>query len=160
MLTIAAIGVRTPLMELGLLPDGRPAVPPLGRHSPAGWLTALASPGQIGPAVIIGHVDTARDGPAVFFHLRDLRPGDRILVERADGHRVEFAVTSVVTVPKADFPSSAVYGPVDHPALRLITCGGTFDRAAGHYRSSVIVFASAWRPDADATQGGSRTLRT
>jgi sortase (surface protein transpeptidase) len=88
-------------MELGLLPDGRPAVPPLGRRSPAGWLTALASPGEVGPAVIIGHVDSARDGPAVFFRLGSLRPGDRILVDRADGRRVEFAVTSVVTVAKA-----------------------------------------------------------
>jgi hypothetical protein len=149
LLTIPQIGVRTSLMSLGLQRDGSPEVPPLGARVPAGWLRALRTPGEIGTAVILGHVDSAADGPAVFYRLGQLRPGDAVLVDRADGRRARFVVTSVERVAKVEFPAASVYGPSDVPALRLITCGGTFDHAHGHYRDNVIVYATA-----DAPGGG------
>jgi len=140
-LQIPRIGVRTPLLELGLAPDGSLAMPPPTARAAAGWYRNLASPGEIGPAVIAGHVDSARDGPAVFFRLGALRPGDRVDVGRADRLVAHFDVTDVFSVPKTRFPSATVYGPEDHPGLRLLTCGGRFDRAAGHYLDTVIVLA-------------------
>jgi sortase (surface protein transpeptidase) len=131
------------LLPLGFLASGAPEVPPLTAHAPAGWLTPLVTPGEVGPAVIIGHVDSARDGPGVFFRLGDLRPGDRLSVTRADRRTVVFRVTSSVLVAKDRFPSDAVYGPVPYPALRLVTCGGPFDAARGHYRDNLVVFAVA-----------------
>ncbi len=140
-LDIPAIGVHTPLSLLGLNRDGTVAVPPLGSRAPAGWYRYLSSPGEVGPAVILGHVDSARDGPAVFYRLGELRPGDRITVTRQDRTQVRFVVTGAISVPKRDFPSGAVYGPVGYPALRLVTCGGSFDPARHSYRDNVIVFA-------------------
>jgi sortase (surface protein transpeptidase) len=141
-LTIPAIGVDTPLLELGLHTDGTIEVPPVAGDAPAGWYRNLASPGEVGPAVVIGHVDSARDGPAVFFRLRDLRAGDRITVARADGRTVVFTVDRVAAFPKAAFPTAEVYGGVDHSALRLVTCGGEFDRYRREYKGNVIAFAS------------------
>lgn len=141
-LDIPAIGVSTPLMALGLNDDGTIAVPPLRTDAPAGWYRYLATPGETGSAVILGHVDTARDGPAVFYRLRDLQPGDRITVQRADGRRAAFTVDRVAEYAKADFPAAAVYGSADRPVLRLITCGGTFDHAARSYRDDVVVYAA------------------
>jgi len=140
-LEIASIGVRTPLLELGLAADGSLAMPSPTAHAPAGWYRYLASPGETGPAVIAGHVDSAHDGPAVFFRLGALRPGNAIDVGRVDGLVAHFAVTEVFSVPKSRFPSATVYGPTDRPALRLVTCGGTFDRATGHWLDSVVVLA-------------------
>jgi hypothetical protein len=141
-LDIPAIGVSTPLMTLGLNDDGTIAVPPLRTDAPAGWYRYLATPGETGSAVILGHVDTARDGPAVFYRLRDLRPGDRLSVRRADERTAVFAVDRVAEYAKADFPAAAVYGSVGRPVLRLITCGGTFDHVRRQYRGNVIVFAT------------------
>jgi hypothetical protein len=145
-LAIPRIGVRTALMDLGLNPDGTVAVPPLGRDAPAGWYRYLASPGEPGPAVILGHVDSARDGPAVFYRLGELRPGDLVAVTRADGGTVRFVVTSVVRVPKQAFPTEAVYGATADPQLRLITCGGAFDPGRHSYRDNVIAFARMLPP--------------
>ena len=144
-LDIPAIGVSTALMELGLNPDGTIAVPPLRAGAPAGWYRNLATPGEVGPAVILGHVDTARDGPAVFYQLRDLRPGDEVSVRRADGRTAVFGVDRVAEYPKSQFPSEDVYGAVDRPVLRLITCGGTFDRLQRSYRGNVVVYATLRR---------------
>ncbi len=141
-LDIPAIGVSTPLTTLGLNDDGTIAVPPLRTDAPAGWYRYLAAPGETGPAVILGHVDTARDGPAVFYRLHDLQPGDRVTVRRADGRTAAFTVDRVAEYAKADFPAAAVYGAVDRPVLRLITCGGTFDHLHRTYRGNVIVFAT------------------
>jgi hypothetical protein len=141
-LDIPSIGVSTPLMSLGLNADGTIAVPPLRTDAPAGWYQYLATPGETGPAVLLGHVDTARDGPAVFYRLRDLHPGDRLSVRRADGRTAVFAVDRVAEYAKSDFPAAAVYGSVDRPVLRLITCGGTFDHVHRQYRGNVIVFAT------------------
>jgi Sortase domain len=137
-LAIPAIGVMTPLVRLGLDPDGGMAVPAdFGR---AGWFTGGPAPGQVGPSVIAGHVDS-RSGPAVFYRLRELRPGQAILVDRADGGRLRFVVEQARSYPKAGFPTEAVFGPVPAAALRLITCGGDFDRARGSYRDNLVVFA-------------------
>jgi sortase (surface protein transpeptidase) len=141
-LDIPAIGVHTPLISLGLKPDGTVEVPPLDRDAPAGWYKNLATPGEAGPAVILGHVDSARDGPAVFYRLRDLQPGDRISVGRTDGSKVRFVVRSVARYPKKDFPTAAVYGPSPRAELRLVTCGGSFDALRRHYRDNIVVFAA------------------
>jgi sortase (surface protein transpeptidase) len=140
-LDIPAIGVHTSLMSLGLQPDGTIDVPPLKKNAPAGWYRYLSSPGEPGPAVILGHVDSARDGPAVFFRLGDLKPGDRFSIRRDDGWTTTFTVTKVGVYAKTAFPSEAVYGAVPDAQVRLVTCGGTFDRASGHYRDNIVVFA-------------------
>ncbi|MEU4428276.1 class F sortase [Actinoplanes sp. NPDC024001] len=140
-LEIPAIKLRAPVTPIGLRRDGTIDVPPLRSDAPAGWYKNAPSPGETGAAVLVGHVDTARDGPAVFYRLRELRRGNPISVRRADGTVADFVVTKVTTHPKDDFPSADVYGPVDGPELRLITCGGVFDRSRGSYRSNVVVFA-------------------
>ena len=137
-LSIPAIGVETPLLRLGLEPDRSMEVP--GDFDLAGWFAGGPVPGQPGPAVIAGHVDS-RTGPAVFYRLRELRAGDRIEVTRADGTRLRFVVDSNQSFPKAGFPTGAVFGPTPAAELRLITCAGTFDRARGSYRDNLVVFA-------------------
>lgn len=141
-LAIPAIGVDSALIPLGLNPDGTIAVPPLGRTAPAGWYRYLATPGEIGPAVILGHVDSAREGPAVFFRLSELRAGDPITVRRADGRTAVFTVTRVEGYLKEAFPTETVYGGLDHPALRLVTCGGTYDKIRRQYRGNVVAYAT------------------
>jgi len=137
-LIIPAIGVRTRLVRLGLTASGALQVP--ATAAVAGWYTGSPRPGAIGAAVIAGHIDSYL-GPGVFFRLRLLRPGDRVYVRRADGTLALFLVSAVRTFLKSRFPTEAVYGPVPDAQLRLITCGGTFDPATGHYLSNVIVFA-------------------
>ena len=137
-LTIPAIGVQTNLTHLGLASDGTLQAPP--NTVVAGWYTGSPRPGDVGAAVIAGHVDS-RTGPGVFYQLRQLHPGDPVYVKRADGSVAKFSVTDVQQYPKAQFPTAAVYGPVPDSELRLITCGGTFDPATGHYLSNVIVDA-------------------
>jgi sortase (surface protein transpeptidase) len=135
---IPSIGVDSGLMALGLQPDGSLEVPPEG--FPAGWYTEAPTPGELGPAIIAGHVDW--DGsPGVFFALRDLTPGAEVAVEREDGSTAVFRVESVEQFPKDSFPTDAVYADTDHAALRLITCGGSFDRQARSYSDNIVVFA-------------------
>jgi sortase (surface protein transpeptidase) len=133
---IPAIGVSSPLVRLGLGPDGTMQVP--GDYQVAGWFTGGPQPGQLGPAVIVGHVDS-RTGPAVFYRLRDLRPGDQIRVVRADRRVVRFRVDSLASYPKQSLPGEEVYGATTAPVLRLITCAGTFDRARRSYRENLVV---------------------
>jgi Sortase domain len=137
-LTVPAIGVRTRLVDLGLNRNGTLEVP--ASTTVAGWFTGSPRPGAVGPAVIAGHVDS-RTGPAIFFWLRTLRPGERIYVGRGDGTLAVFTVTSVRMYSKDEFPTAAVYGPVPDAELRLITCGGVFDGSLGSYLSNVVVFA-------------------
>jgi hypothetical protein len=139
--SIPAIGVSSSLLRLGVNPDGTLQVPSLTGPSMAAWYKYSPTPGQIGTAVIEGHVDT-RQGPAVFFRLGALHPGDRIEVTLADGVVAVFHVTGVREYPKDKFPSRAIYGATDYAALHLITCGGVFDDKTGHYLSSTVVFAS------------------
>jgi hypothetical protein len=135
---IPAVAVDAPLVRLGLAADGSMEVP--ADFSRAGWFQDGALPGQPGPAVIAGHVDSTT-GPAVFYRLRKLRPGDTIRVDRADGVRLRFVVEERAQYPKASFPTAAVFGPVPWAALRLVTCGGTFDRGRRSYRDDVVVYA-------------------
>ena len=141
-LRIPAIGVDTSVVPLGLAADGEVRVPPIEANSPAGWYDGSPSPGQTGPSVILGHVTVGSYGDGVFLHLDRLHKGDRASVVRQDGSTATFAVDSVQTVAKSHFPTSAVYGNVDHPALRLITCGGTRISGGGGYTDNVIVYAS------------------
>lgn len=142
---IPSIGVASAVFDVGRNPDGTIEVPPLDgspRTNEAAWYRYSPTPGQLGPSVIEGHVDSERGGPSVFYRLGDVKPGDRVDVTLADGQVARFDVSGVREYPKATFPTQAVYGNTDHPALRLITCGGTFDRATGHYESNIVVFAS------------------
>jgi sortase (surface protein transpeptidase) len=136
---IPAIGVSSTLVRLGLNPDGTMQVP--GDYQVAGWFTGAPQPGQLGPAVIAGHVDS-RTGPAVFYRLRDLRPGDQIRVVRADRRVVRFRVDSLASYPKQSLPGEEVFGATTAPVLRLITCAGTFDRAQRSYRENLVVSAT------------------
>jgi hypothetical protein len=136
---IPSIGVSSPLVELGLGEDGAMEAP--DDFAVAGWFTLGPQPGQPGPAVIAGHVDS-RDGPAVFYRLAELVPGDEVIVHRADGSDVRFTVSRQRRYPKDQFPADAVYGPVPGPELRLITCGGEFDRSSRQYRDNVVVYAT------------------
>ncbi len=141
-LQIAAIGVDTTLMDLRLKADGTMEVPKSG--FPAGWFTGAPTPGELGPAIIAGHVDMK--GPGVFYDLHKVKPGDRVTVTRADGRRPEFRVTRVQAFPKHLFPTKAVYGDIDHAGLRLITCGGSFNRQCGHYEDNIGAFADLVTP--------------
>jgi Sortase domain len=141
-LDIPAIGVRAEIIALGLRGGGSMATPPLTRPFLAGWYDLGPTPGQRGAAVIAGHVDAASVGPAVFYHLGDLRPGQLIYVTLADGRTAVFAVSAAALYPKADFPATTVFGYTKDPSLRLITCGGVFDPQTGHYLSNIVVFAS------------------
>ena len=139
---IPSIGVRSPLLRLGLNPDGTIQVPDIATSADeAAWYKNSVTPGQIGAAVIEGHVDS-QVGPAVFFRLGALHPGDRIDVTLADRMTAVFRVTGVREYSKVDFPTEMIYGRTNYASLRVVTCGGTFDYATGHYLSSVVVFAS------------------
>jgi sortase (surface protein transpeptidase) len=139
---IPSIGVASSLGQLGREADQTVEVPT--RWEEAGWYALGPRPGDPGSAVILGHVDSKR-GPAVFFRLRELRRGDQVEVTRADGSSVRFVVQRTAQYDKRQFPTDEVYYPTLTPALRLVTCGGTFDATAGHYRSNILVFA-ALRP--------------
>jgi hypothetical protein len=137
-LSITAIGVDTPLESLELRSDGTLAAP--REWNRAGWYAAGVRPGAPGPAVIAGHVDSTT-GPAVFFKLRLLRVGDLVTVRRTDGSTAKFVVDNVHAYPKAQFPTSDVYGPTPVPELRLVTCTGDFDAGAGSYLDNLVVSA-------------------
>ena len=140
---IPSIGVQSTLVQLGLNPDKSIEVPSLDDpDSKAGWYKYSPTPGQIGPTVILGHVDSAKYGPGVFFKLGALQPGATVEVTLTDRIVAVFTVDKVVAYPKSAFPSTAVYGTIDHPGLRLITCGGTFDPTAGSYESNIVAYAT------------------
>lgn len=138
-LRIPAIGISVSLSVLGLNATRTVQVPT--DYQQPGWYDLGPSPGQMGSAVILGHVDTYV-GPAVFFRLRTLVKGDKVVVTLADGVVANFNVDSVATYVKAQFPAQEVYGTQGHPALQLVTCGGTFDTATGHYLSNVVVYTT------------------
>ena len=137
---IPAIGVdATSLVPLAIIPaTGELAAP--ARFEQAGWYAGGPVPGEPGPAVIAAHVDS-RAGPAVFFRLKELRPGDKVTVPRSDGITATFTVTGVERYPKNAFPTQKVHGPTPDRALRLITCGGSFDHAKRSYRDNIVVYA-------------------
>jgi sortase (surface protein transpeptidase) len=137
---IPGIGVNAPVMKLGRDADGTVQVPPLAEHNLTGWYRYGPSPGQRGPAVILGHVDSTT-GISVFYYLRNLHAGDTVYVTLADGKVAAFAVDGLQRVAKDAFPTASVYGKAGYPSLRLITCGGPFDQATGHYTDNIIVYA-------------------
>jgi sortase (surface protein transpeptidase) len=135
---IPSIGVDTELMDLGLQADGTLEVPPDG--FPAGWYTGAPTPGQLGPAIIAGHVDWG-GRPGVFFELREVSTGDEVAVTREDGSTARFRVSRVEQYGKDAFPTQIVYDDLDHAGLRLITCGGSFDAERRSYDDNIVVFA-------------------
>jgi sortase (surface protein transpeptidase) len=137
-LRIPAIDVDTGLESLGLAPDKSIEVPE--KPGVAGWWERGPRPGQVGPAVILGHVRW--NAPAVFSRLYTLQRGDEILVDRADGTTARFVVTRQGNYRKVAFPSDVVYYPTLDPELRLVTCGGPYDRATGTYTENLVVFAA------------------
>jgi len=141
-LTIPLIGVKTNLITLGLAQGGAMQVP--SSTTVAGWYTGSPRPGSIGSSIIVGHIDST-SGPGVFYRLTELRSGDDVFVKRADGTTAEFRVTSIQTYLKDQFPTEKVYGPTPDAELRLITCGGAFDPATGHYLSNIVVYATEVR---------------
>jgi sortase (surface protein transpeptidase) len=136
-LQIPAIGVDTSVAPLGRNPDGTAQVP--SSPSYAGWYDLGPRPGQLGPAVILGHVDSLT-GPGVFYRLRSLLPGDIITI-RAGDQVLRFEVSRLMTYAKDQFPTAAVFGATPDAELRLITCSGPFDRSTGHYLDNIVVFA-------------------
>ncbi|HTC69988.1 MAG TPA: class F sortase [Acidothermaceae bacterium] len=142
-ITVPTIGVDSVLMSLGLLADGSLQVPPSG--FPAGWYTGAPTPGQLGPAIIVGHIDWGGH-PGVFYRLRDLKPGAEINVTRANGSVAVFRVSSVQEFSKDAFPTKLVYGNTAYAGLRLITCGGAFDSKLHSYEDDIIAFAELVPP--------------
>ncbi|MER6759896.1 MULTISPECIES: class F sortase [Amycolatopsis] len=137
---IPSIGVTSTLIPLGLNADGTVQVPSLDTPGQAGWYRYGPSPGEPGPAVVLGHVDGSHKA-GVFYRLHDLRPGDTAEFDLADGTHRTFVITRLDQQPKDAFPTAAVYGETPDPELRLITCGGAFDRAKHSYVDNVIVYA-------------------
>lgn len=141
-LDVPSIEVHSDLSTVGVNPDGTIEVPAPGPlYDLPAWYRYSPSPGELGPAVIEGHLDSP-DGPSIFFRLGELRAGDEVAVTRADGSTAVFRVTSVRRYAKDAFPTAEVYGNTPHPGLRLITCGGGIDPATGHYADNVVVYAS------------------
>ena len=147
---IPAIDVHSVVRDVGRTADGAletPAPGPL--YDDAAWYRHSPTPGELGPAILLGHVDSAANGPSVFFRLGELRRGDRVSVTRADDTVAVFVIDEVHRYAKDHFPTDTVYGDIDHAGLRIITCGGAFDDAAGHYLDNVVVFASLVEPSAN-----------
>ncbi|MEB3962713.1 class F sortase [Streptomyces kunmingensis] len=142
-LRIAALHLDTAIGPLSLDSEGR--LPAPADYTDVGWWREGPSPGEAGPAVIAGHLDTV-SGPAVFANLTGLRPGDRVEITRADQSRAVFEVRGAAEYPQDDFPTDAVYGSTPDAQLRLITCGGAYDRAAGRYLANTVVSATMVTP--------------
>lgn len=138
-IAIPAIQLNSDIVTIGQKADGSLQVP--GRPDVTGWYNLGPSPGEVGPAIIVGHVDSLT-GPAVFWNLRNLKAGDQITVTRQDGAVVSFTVDSLASFDQANFPTQAVYGNINGVGLRLITCGGTFNYLTRHYSHNTVVFAS------------------
>jgi sortase (surface protein transpeptidase) len=139
-ISIPSIGIDAGVMQVGLAADGSLETPPVLDYI-TGWYRGSPTPGEIGPSVIDGHVDNYK-GISVFWRLRELTPGAEVDIARADGSTVKFKVDALQQFDQDDFPTKAVYGNINHAGLRLITCGGTFDTATGHYNQNTVVFAS------------------
>ncbi|MBE1580339.1 class F sortase [Amycolatopsis roodepoortensis] len=137
---VPKIEAKSSLIPLGLNADNTIEVPPITQPLQAGWYVHGPTPGEVGPSVILGHVD-GNQQKGIFFRLKEMAPGDKVSVTRKDGTTAEFAVTKVERVAKDKFPTDAVYGDTTEPELRLITCGGVFDKASRNYLDNIIVFA-------------------
>lgn len=140
-IVIKRLGVNAPVESIGLAKDGSIEVPPVDKANLAGWYREMSTPGEAGPAIILGHKDT-RTTTAVFSRLWEIRNGDTIEVKRQDGLTAVFTVGGVEQASKKTFPTQRVYGNQTNAQLHLITCGGTYDRTIGHYKDNIIVYAT------------------
>jgi sortase (surface protein transpeptidase) len=138
-LNIPALGLEASVTGVGQNSDGSMEIP---GPNDVGWYTLGPSPGELGPAIIVGHVDYVT-GPAIFWKLRDIEPGNQISVNRGDGSTVKFSVEKVATYDQNNFPTDEVYGNLDYPGLRLITCDGDFNYLTHHYSHNLVVYARA-----------------
>jgi sortase (surface protein transpeptidase) len=141
-ISIPAIAINSSVISVGKNTDGTLQTPGAQQYNKAAWYHESAAPGQLGSSVIEGHLDYIHKGPAVFFRLGELKPGDKISVEREDGMTATFIVYELDTYKKDTFPTARVYGTTGEPVLVLITCGGEFSHSSGEYDSNVVVFAS------------------
>lgn len=141
-MTIPSIGVRSAVRSLGQADDGTLEVPKGRIYDDAAWYRYSPTPGSLGPAILLGHVDSKEKGPSVFYRLSQVKPGARITVTRADKSVAIFEVDKVRTYAKKNFPTETVYNDIDHAGLRILTCGGAFDASAGSYVDNTVVFAS------------------
>lgn len=139
-LVIPSINVDAPVVGVSQNSDGTIEVP---GPTDTGWYTPGPSPGEVGPAVIVGHVDYVNVGEAVFWNLHNMKAGDEVTVNRQDGSTVKFKVTSVESYGQDAFPTQKVYGNIDYPGLRLVTCAGDFNYATHHYSDDLVVYARA-----------------
>jgi sortase (surface protein transpeptidase) len=153
-LALPSIGLTAPLIGLGMDSKGQSELPPFSQPDTAGWVRDSATPGAAGTAVLLGHVDT-RTGPAVFWNLSAIKPGAQVGVTRVDGSTALFTVDAVRAFAKAAFPAAQLYAPARDAQLRIITCGGVFDRKRGQYDGTVVLFAhlSGVRPATSAAAG-------
>ncbi len=138
-LSIPSLKINAPFVEVGLNADKSLQTP--DKPNEVGWFAYRPKPGDIGPAVVVGHFDTAK-GPAVFQNLKNIKPGDNIIITRADGSTVTYRTDSVTTYSQDNFPTDAVYGNINYAGLRLITCSGTYSKKVKHYSDNLVVYAS------------------
>ncbi|RSM82357.1 class F sortase [Amycolatopsis sp. WAC 01375] len=138
---IPKIGAESSLVTVAIGKDGKMSVPSAKTPMQAAWYRLSPVPGDVGPSILLGHVDGNKQ-PGIFYKLKDVNPGDEVLVDRSDGKSLKFVVEKKDQVPKDQFPEEAVYGNTDKPQLRLITCGGVFDKEEHSYKDNVIVYAN------------------
>jgi LPXTG-site transpeptidase (sortase) family protein len=139
LLTIPSLNLNAPFEPLGLNSNHTIEVPK--NNMGVGWFVYGAKPGQIGAAVVVGHLDSVW-GSAIFANLSKVKPGDKIIITRADGSIVTYRVDSLSKFSQNNFPTHAVYDSVSYSAIRLITCSGTWDKKAGHYSDNLVVFGT------------------
>lgn len=151
-LDVPAIDAKSTLVSLGLNADRTVEVPPVDQPLQAGWYEYGPTPGEVGPAVILGHID-GNHRKGIFWRLHELKPGDPVHVDRADGGKLTFEVTKVDQIAKKEFPTEAVYGNTTDAELRLITCGGKYDAANRNYLDNVIVYAKLKTGSPSGTPG-------
>jgi len=140
-ISVKRLGINAPIKSVGLARNGTIQVPPANNHNLVGWYRNMSTPGEAGPAVLLGHKDT-RTRSAVFSRLPEMRNGDTIEVKRQDGITAVFTVGGIEQADKTTFPTERVYGPRTNAQLHLITCGGVYNRRTGHYTDNVIVYAT------------------
>ncbi|MFI7117547.1 class F sortase [Amycolatopsis sp. NPDC049868] len=138
---IPKIGAESSLVTVAVGKDGKMSVPSAKNPMQAAWYRLSPVPGDVGPSILLGHVDGNKQ-PGIFYKLKDVNPGDEVLVDRSDGKSLKFVVEKKDQVPKDQFPEEAVYGNTDKPQLRLITCGGVFDKEEHSYKDNIIVYAN------------------
>ncbi|PKV92914.1 sortase family protein [Amycolatopsis echigonensis] len=138
---IPKIGAKSSLITVLPNKDGQISVPSVKNPMQAAWYRLSPVPGDVGPAIVLGHVD-GNHQPGIFYKLKDVNPGDEVDIERSDGKKLKFVVDHKEQVPKDTFPTQAVFGNTDKPQLRLITCGGVFDHAEHSYKDNIVVYAN------------------